>query len=92
MKTEIILCDKCKMKVAEDTCKICECDVCDDCSTDTQFGFHYNESVFTKFKICKECKRGTEQMLLSNQHDKNRFNGMIIKYLKDNLALKELRK
>jgi hypothetical protein len=90
METKVILCDKCKQKVAKSVCRICEADVCDSCFSDVPFNFAYNNGTFTSIIICNKCKKAIEQMVTANEHDKNSYEEIIVKYLKDNLVLEEL--
>jgi len=90
METKVILCDKCKMKVAKSVCKICEADVCDSCYSDIPFNFAYNNGTFITLHICSKCKRTIEEMITANEHDKKTYEELIIKFLRDNLVLDEL--
>lgn len=92
MKTEIVLCDKCKDRIAKKVCVICEKDVCESCYEEVPIRFGWNESEFTKLIICKVCKSQIIDLLKEKQHDSKKFNELIIDYLRDNLALEELGK
>ena len=92
METKVVLCDKCKEKVAKKVCRICEADVCDNCFTDLPFNFAYNGGTFITLIICNKCKKAIEQMILTDGQDKKSYEQMIIKYLRDNLVLEELQK
>jgi hypothetical protein len=91
METKVILCDKCKLKVAKSICKICGADVCGDCFSETPVFFAYNNAL-VKFNVCNCCKRDIEDMLRRNKHDKQIFEELIVKYLKNSLVLEELEK
>lgn len=92
MKTEIVLCDKCKDRVAKEKCVICDKDVCEGCSEMIPIQFSWNEQEFGRFRICKICKQEILKMLKEKLHDIKKFNDMIIKYIRDNMVLEELQK
>jgi len=92
MKTEIVLCDKCKDRVANGCCAICGKDVCEGCCELIPIQYGWNDAEFTRFKTCKICKKEVIEILKGKQHDIKKFDTIIIKYIKDNLILEELQK
>jgi hypothetical protein len=57
---------------------------------DVPIRFGWNEQEFSKMKLCKICKSQITDLLKNKEHDRKKFDEMIIEYLRNNLALEEL--
>ena len=59
MKTETIICDKCKSAIAKEKCDICDCDLCNGYCINKQeiFADAQAQAKIITLHLCSNCKR-----------------------------------
>lgn len=94
MERTTIICDECGWKQANETCQICESDICRECIRNMPIIFNYDKPLIT-IKMCKKCCDNLMTSVRINNKKESWIQTLtpfLIKFFRDNLALDELEK